>query len=558
MDFNILDTNNSRYEIVGSKVVKLDLNYVDKAREHPIFIKAREFYLHHQWKEAKKEYKKLLAINPNNATYHHSYSCILSRFRGQSISQSLVEAQKHTAIATELEPENVHMRLSNIQFLMALEQHPLVHKQFQIIFDQLFGNNNAKLHVTKIAAAFEKYSRLLFDSGQYEEAIKYLENACAIRKKFDQTIQQQTIQNLANMYLRTEQIEKSLHFISMMQRNNKTIWEEFQSELTNDNQPWINCKAEIHLLTGEYQEAYSLFKRYLKKVRLANQMHSKLRVYINLIKCCIELNKVEEAVTFDNELFVMCTESPEILNLTCNQNVSWERAFLMSYFLIKKGGLENAMMAVEQMERVSQNNLEINQNMGSSMPESHFYLGLAYRNLVQYANNQTYELCFMDKAKASLFQAAHLRPKQTEFIWEFALTLFEGKELYLCKQYATKAWKRCKEIKHIASMYPKMKKKWKKQQKLIKCCHCGKHKYLISENSADKLKVCKGCYASYYCDKECQKMHWNRSHRSKCCKIWIERHAALLKPAETLTQFIPLNDLTSKYASFFESIPQFR
>eukprot|EP01084_Bolivina_argentea_P264702 448496_1 len=125
------------------------------------------------------------------------------------------------------------------------------------------------------------------------------------------------------------------------------------------------------------------------------------------------------------------------------------------------------------MEDTTKRTLDNNLKLGNRMPAAHFYLGLAYQNMSQYKDTRNYIL----KAKKALFQAANLKPERAQFMWQFSLLLFEGDELYLCKQYAIKAWKQCKHIKRIANGYPKMKQQWNKQLKRIKCSYCGKHKY---------------------------------------------------------------------------------
>ena len=59
------------------------------------------------------------------------------------------------------------------------------------------------------------------------------------------------------------------------------------------------------------------------------------------------------------------------------------------------------------------------------------------------------------------------------------------------------------------------------------CAHCG-----ISLDAQNR-KMCKGCRATCYCSRQCQKMHWNRadglSHRHDCELVSMKRSCALIE-----------------------------
>eukprot|EP01083_Nonionella_stella_P290361 988017_1 len=95
-----------RFERIGTQFVKHDLSYVNKAKEHPIFLKARAFYLNQQWNEAKCEYEKLLRINPHSASYNNSYACILSRFTGPNMVPYQIKAAEYSERAVQLSPHS--------------------------------------------------------------------------------------------------------------------------------------------------------------------------------------------------------------------------------------------------------------------------------------------------------------------------------------------------------------------------------------------------------------------------------------------------------------------
>eukprot|EP01084_Bolivina_argentea_P077342 140274_1 len=555
---------NCRYEKIGSQIIKHELNYLDKKKEHPLFVKAREFYLTHQWEKAKRQYEKLLSINPNNPTYHHSYACILSRFHGTNVRQITKLAQKHSDIASKLDPSDVYRRLLNVMFLIDLDQKDRIHEEFKIIFKQLLNKEIPK-HTIKISLdiidlhiALENYASYLFNLAEYDDAIKYLEKACAIQRKFPKQmgdIQQVTRHNLALYYLKTENIQMTKHYLAIMEQiNQRTIWEKFQSIRQNDYEIYTNCKAEMFLLIGNYEEAYILFKPELIRMRQENSIYNSLLIVTQLIECCIELGKFEEVKSLDRQLFGMYRKNPSILKLARNANIGWEREFLVAYSLIKQGGLVNAKEAVAHMEYITTVVIKFNHKMGNRMPIAYFYLGLAYRNLCHYVNKHSQKTYYFEKAKFSLFQAANCIPMRAKCIFEFALILFEANELYLCKYYANKSWKCCKEIKKISEIYHKMKRRVNKQLKQIQCSYCGEHKYVKSKKQLDKLKVCTGCHRVYYCNKKCQKLHWNKLHRMKCSKIWIQWNTELFKTVENFNQFISYTQLTSDYALMFRGI----
>eukprot|EP01084_Bolivina_argentea_P046031 84748_1 len=555
-----------RYENIGSEIIQHEINYIDKQKEQPIYLKARQCYLNSRWDEAKSEYNKLLSINPNNGSYHNSYACILSRYRGEDIISTLRKARKHSTIATELDPKNISFRFANIVFLMELQENDKAHKQFQIVFHQLFEtpdgydspDRTLRFSPRIIATSLEHYSTYLFNIGQYTDSAKYLSQACDIRKIRGLDITVRNLQGLALMYLLSEQVEKSLHAISIYEKmNQRTVFEKFHSERTNQYQPWIGLKGEIYLFIEEYDKAYDLLKSELESIKRDNAIYTNMFRYIYLIECCIGLKKFAEVEALDKELFSIYSRNPSLLKHCQNSEISLCREYLIACYLIKKGGENNALKAVMHMEFIFQTMLELNVFGYRISGNAYYYLGLAYKNISHYINKEFYIM----KAKKALFQAAHLVPTKTKSLWEFALVLSDWSELYLCRKYANQAWKRCNKIKNIAVVYPKMKKRWKKQYKRIKCGYCGKHEYLKSGKQVDKLKVCKGCYVVYYCNKKCQKLHWKKSHNIKCGKIWMQWNKNLLKTTSNSNPFITFNQLSSDHPlvdAFFKLIQQYK
>eukprot|EP01084_Bolivina_argentea_P109562 195847_1 len=61
--------------------------------------------------------------------------------------------------------------------------------------------------------------------------------------------------------------------------------------------------------------------------------------------------------------------------------------------------------------------------------------------------------------------------------------------------------------------YKLKRKKFRKKRNKMKCFHCNK--------AAIKLNSCKGCMKAVYCGKQCQKKHWNITHRNECDRSWI-------------------------------------
>eukprot|EP01083_Nonionella_stella_P303178 1048485_1 len=551
-----------KYEKIGSQMVRHELNYIDKEKEHPIFMKARQFYLNHDWIAAKREYDNLLSINPKNAMYHHSYACILSRLKTSTKDPTkiILQAQKHSDIATQLDPTSVEIRLTNIEFLTTLQENDQIHEHFVIIFDQLLSlpdydhqslsanprpQINININPVVLASALEFYSHYLHILGEHQQASQYLQGHVHVRKKFNLPISQRAYHDLAHYYLRMENIPKALHHINITkQMGKKSVWEAFQSYRTNDNEPWRLCEAEINLLTENYLDAYTMLKYDLDAVKRDHAELSMLIIYTDLMKCCIELSKFTEADALDDELHDMCRRNVSILDLSTNRNIGWEREFMLAYSWIKQGGKTNAMKAVKQMRNTTRCVMNLNaKHMGNRIPSAHFYLGLAYKNLSKYVDKRYYR----SKAKEALHQAAHLYNTQAVFVWEFAVILLEENELYLCIKYAREAWTRCKEVRCVANGFPKMKKKWKKQRKGLKCSYCGQHKYLKSRKNSDKLKVCKGCHSCYYCDLTCQKRHWKQEHHKHCAKIWIKWKKQLLPTIDGFSRFVPFSQLTSEY-----------
>merc|ERR1712129_358941 len=61
----------------------------------------------------------------------------------------------------------------------------------------------------------------------------------------------------------------------------------------------------------------------------------------------------------------------------------------------------------------------------------------------------------------------------------------------------------------VENIYPKKRKKIKKQLKKMECSYCGKN---------GKLFCCTSCMSQLYCSKSCQKRDWKDEHRNSCTK----------------------------------------
>eukprot|EP01084_Bolivina_argentea_P264703 448497_1 len=345
----------------------IERNYINKEREHSILARAHKFEKHQQWEQLKHEYEKLVSINPNNGHYHVSYACILSRFQNyDSISDEKMRklCQKHCAIARQLEPTNGWFRLMSIQFFSYQEMNT-IHEEYQIVFKQLLGlaeigaNGTKKLHIYHICIAFEFYSRYLFKIAEYNETIKYLEMAHALRRKHFGKSLPSKLYELAQAYLRTEQVTKAIHFASIMEKINEKLF--FKHENLK------RIQGETHLLIENYKKAYTLLKYELKQIKRGNVIHHNLIVYVDLIECCIELNKFIEANKLNLELHRLY-KNPSILRYGRNKAICWQREFLNAYCFIKEGGLQNAIQAVKMMEDTTKRVLDMNLKMGNRMP----------------------------------------------------------------------------------------------------------------------------------------------------------------------------------------------
>merc|ERR1712228_583796 len=63
----------------------------------------------------------------------------------------------------------------------------------------------------------------------------------------------------------------------------------------------------------------------------------------------------------------------------------------------------------------------------------------------------------------------------------------------------------------------------KAKMKAKTCAYCGK------ESKDRNLRSCTGCMQTMYCNKSCQKRHWNKIHHRKCDRSWIINYKTLKK-----------------------------
>ena len=73
----------------------------------------------------------------------------------------------------------------------------------------------------------------------------------------------------------------------------------------------------------------------------------------------------------------------------------------------------------------------------------------------------------------------------------------------------------------VFKQYPSSKMKFIQKIQEIKCANCGQH------DDNNKLKCCKGCMRTFYCNKKCQKKHWKSNHKNKCNKSWKQLYHLL-------------------------------
>eukprot|EP01083_Nonionella_stella_P010969 31183_1 len=530
-------------EQIGTTLIRHDPSYVNKNKEHPIFLKARTFYMNQQWHEAKCEYETLLSLNPNSASYHNSYACILSRFNNDVVNNSSI-AQHHMAIAVKLSPQDMQFRLTNIQFLMDLKQFETAHQEFKKAFKYIFANNAFDMRQRK-CDALHLYARFLYNFGQNQEAGKFIRYEIELQRKFGYEITLQSHLSLLNSHLRCENVPEARKVLQQIKEKHCTRsgWEAFHTR-TTDPTPWIRQFGELALLVQDYETAYGLLFRAYKTAKQFKTLCIKLRIMTDLMECCIELNKSIEFQLVDDELCELMRSDPKIIEFPDNANIREYCIFMRNCKLIKMAGKQNAIEAVEQLEAARREIEQHNPNMLNRIPPVHFYLGLAYKNLEKYVHNST--RC-RQKRKEVLFLAAHLERRETIFCWEFALVLWSENEIYICKKYAKCSWKRCKQIKCIAAGYPILIKKLQKAIKTFKCGYCGMNKYKDSKDKTDKLKACKGCHKMYYCNTKCQKEHWRESHRKTCNKSWIRLKMKMFKPTKIVNEFVSFEQLKKDY-----------
>ncbi len=77
-----------------------------------------------------------------------------------------------------------------------------------------------------------------------------------------------------------------------------------------------------------------------------------------------------------------------------------------------------------------------------------------------------------------------------------------------------------------SSSFPIWTRNWKKKRHKFKkcivklvCVNCG--------SPEPGLMSCTGCMKVQYCTRTCQKIHWNRTHRKQCNKIWSRLYQIL-------------------------------
>lgn len=75
---------------------------------------------------------------------------------------------------------------------------------------------------------------------------------------------------------------------------------------------------------------------------------------------------------------------------------------------------------------------------------------------------------------------------------------------------------------HIAPNF--VQKQCKEQRRALKgkmstmrCSYCSKMRKA-------KLRSCTGCMKAMYCNKRCQKRHWNANHRDLCVRTWSDNN----------------------------------
>ena len=101
----------------------------------------------------------------------------------------------------------------------------------------------------------------------------------------------------------------------------------------------------------------------------------------------------------------------------------------------------------------------------------------------------------------------------------------KNKEYLIGKKSLNAAYKLCKGyfMKSFCEIeYYDYKQKLNEKIKQSCCERCGKYR----NEGGIKLKACKGCMNTFYCNKYCQKRHW-KLHKDECNKTWINLYPAL-------------------------------
>eukprot|EP01084_Bolivina_argentea_P219158 371774_1 len=532
-------------------------NYVDFFKEYPLFSRALLFFNKKHpkpdWKNAEIEYIKLLKINPKNANYNHGYACILcksgSGMEMKIDSTVLNKALKYCTNAVQLSPNNIRFRFTKIHLLMYCNRHEEVQNEFKTLFELIASNNKSFDSVTTVASIldrfglFHEYAIHLHDIKQYEHAAKYMQYAVD-RMKYDVDIDPRQEEcdsieayfkanlHLSIFYYQCDELNKSLNILENM----KSRW---NPDSKQKGMSYLINFGEIYLKLQEYQKAYECLQCALNCYHRRNQIEEKVMVYPYLLICCSELGKFKEADLLYDEAKKTMGEYPKFLGIHFN---SVRMDLLRNYIFIKRGDI---MKAIDGLNKILDFRLNFCSMGDEGIEEVYYYLGLAYK--------QFKTKYYMTKAKKMFFYSINcVAQKNTIYFWEFALILWRTKEYYLCKKYANISWKRTQEIKCIKNKYPILKKKLNEKIIKLKCANCS----VCNESRKNKkLKVCKGCHRMYYCNKQCQKLHWLKVHRSNCNKFWIELQKQIRSTSKStiIQPFTKFEHLQIECSELFQS-----
>eukprot|EP01084_Bolivina_argentea_P238581 400814_1 len=172
-----------------------------------------------------------------------------------------------------------------------------------------------------------------------------------------------------------------------------------------------------------------------------------------------------------------------------------------AFLLIVSGNVETAMHLLEKRATIS------NETGG----------------WIEYLNGyiQQYKIGNNQHAKYHYFASMAHNNQIPEVRYHLCILLIKMKEYKMSYFQLKNAINMDSGLPIINKNRHKLLKHLRKKMKLLKCANCARLYYAKSKNEKT-LSVCKGCGKSYYCNKSCQKKHWNQIHRTQCDKLYVD------------------------------------